>query len=155
MSAAFFRRDQLASGQALVEFALVALVLFVIVIALFDAGRAVYAFSTINNAAREAARLAIVDQTLTHIQDEGQAQSVGLGIPASQVAVVYRNQDDTGNCSSQVAPPVGCLAAVTVSYTFRPVLGSFLGTINMTGRSFFPIESACVQPPEAKCPKGD
>jgi Flp pilus assembly protein TadG len=142
-------------GQAMVEFALIALVLFVIVIALFDIGRAVYAFSTVNNSAREAARVAIVDQTLSHIQAEAQAQSVGLGITPAQISVLYRNSDDTANCSSQTNPPVNCLATVTVNYTFSPVLGRFIGTINMNGKSFFPIESACVEPTDAKCPKGD
>ena len=133
-------------------------VFLLILFGIIDGGRAVYAFSTLNNAAREAARVAIVDQTLSHIQAEGQTQSVGLGIPSGQTTVVDRRFDDAANCSSQVAPPVGCLAVVTVAYTYTavtPIIGQLMGTINMTGRSFFPIEATCVEPPDAKCPKGD
>lgn len=131
-------------------------VFLLVLFAIVDGGRAIYAFSTINNAAREAARVAIVDQTLNHIQAEGQAQSVGLGIPSGQVTVIYREFDDTVNCSSP--PRVNCLAAVTVAYTFTaatPIIAQLMGTINMTGKSVFPIEAACVEPPAAKCPKGD
>lgn len=144
-----------APGQTLVEFALIATILLILLIGIFDAGRAVYALSTINNAAREAARVAIVDQTLSHIQGEAQAQSIGLGIPVSQIAVVYREFDDSADCISQTAPPVGCLAAVTVTYNYAPVMGQLLGSFTLTGQSFFPIEATCVEPPEAKCPKGD
>ncbi len=142
----------------MVELALVLPLFALVLFGIVDGGRAIYAFSTINNAAREAARVAIVDQTLSHIQAEGQAQSVGLGVPASGVTVLYRNFDDTANCSSQVAPPEGCIAVVTVTYTYRaatPVVNQLMGTITMTGKSFFPIESACVEPAAAKCPKGD
>jgi Flp pilus assembly protein TadG len=146
-------------GQSLVEFALIVPIFVLVLFAIVDGGRAIYAFSTINNAAREAARVAIVDQTLSHIQAEGQAQSVALGIPSSDVTVVYREYDDSADCpSGQTDPSVGCLAAVTVAYTFTavtPVVSQLMGSIDMTGRSFFPIEAACVEPPAAKCPKGD
>jgi Flp pilus assembly protein TadG len=155
----WLRRRNRSGGQSLVELALLLPLFLLVVFGIVDGGRAIYAFSTINNAAREAARVAIVDQTLGHIQAEGQAQSVGLGIPASDITVVYRKNDDTVDCpSGQAAPAVGCLAVVTVNYTYTavtPVVSGILGSIDMTGTSFFPIESDCVEPPAAKCPKGD
>ena len=51
-------------GQALVEFALALPVLLVIFMGLFDFGRAVFAYNSLSNAAREGARVAIVDQTV-------------------------------------------------------------------------------------------
>ena len=47
-------------GQALVEFVLVAPIFFLIMFAIIDFGRYVYYVQTINNAAREGARYAIV-----------------------------------------------------------------------------------------------
>ncbi len=47
-------------GQALVEFVLVAPIFFLILFAVIDFGRYVYYVQTINNAAREGARYAIV-----------------------------------------------------------------------------------------------
>lgn len=49
-----------ASGQSLVEFALLLPLLLVLVMGLFEIGRAVFYYSAINNAAREGTRIAIV-----------------------------------------------------------------------------------------------
>lgn len=49
-----------SSGQALVEFALVAPVFFAIVFGLIDGARLVFAYNTVSQATREAARLAAV-----------------------------------------------------------------------------------------------
>lgn len=48
------------SGQSLVEFAPVFLIVVIMLIGLFDLGRAVYYYSSLSNAVREAARYAIV-----------------------------------------------------------------------------------------------
>ena len=52
-------------GQSLVEFALVFPVVALLIFGLVDLGRAVYAYSTIANAARQGARVAAVNQILT------------------------------------------------------------------------------------------
>ena len=49
-----------ASGQSLVEFALLLPLLMVLVMGLFEIGRAVFYYSALNNAAREGTRVAIV-----------------------------------------------------------------------------------------------
>ena len=49
-------------GQSLVEFALVLPVFILVLVSLFDLGRAVFVYNTLTNAAREGARLAIVNQ---------------------------------------------------------------------------------------------
>ena len=46
-------------GQTLVEFALLIPVFLLIVVVVFDLGRAVYYYSTISNAAREATRFGV------------------------------------------------------------------------------------------------
>jgi Flp pilus assembly protein TadG len=148
------RRDR---GQSLVEFALVLPIFVVLLVGLFDVGRAVFAYSTLTNAAKEAGRLAIVDQTLAHIRQEAVDQSLNLHVPASDVAVSYLSPDGAGPCSSQTAPPIGCIAMVTVSYSYDPVLPVIeyvVGPITLTGETALPIEATCVQPPAAACPKG-
>ena len=54
------RRRSQARGQALVEFALVAPIFFLMLFALIDFGRYVYYVQILNNGAREGARYAIV-----------------------------------------------------------------------------------------------
>jgi Flp pilus assembly protein TadG len=51
---------RLSGGQALVEFALVAPIFFLLLFAMIDFGRYVYYVQVLNNAAREGARFAIV-----------------------------------------------------------------------------------------------
>lgn len=54
------RRVHAHSGQSMVEFAPVFLIVVILLIGLFDLGRAVYYYSSLSNAVREAARYAIV-----------------------------------------------------------------------------------------------
>jgi TadE-like protein len=153
-------------GQAMVEFALVIPILILVMMGVFDFGRAIYASSAINNAAREGARLAIVDQTLTHIQDRASQQAVALGIAPTDVDVEYRLGDQLENensCDTHVGTDeiYGCLAVVKVPYSFTavtPILGHIVGTINMVGEARFPISYSCVDPPPDPpndCPVGD
>ena len=60
MSRRLLRRRSRSRGQALVEFALVAPILFLLAIGVFETGRLVFYYHTLNNATREGARFAIV-----------------------------------------------------------------------------------------------
>ena len=57
------RSDAHERGQALVEFALVLPVLLLLIFGIVDAGRLIYTYNTVSNAARNAARVAIVNQS--------------------------------------------------------------------------------------------
>ena len=74
-------------GQSIVEFALILPVFVLVLVGVFDLGRGIYAYNTISQAAREGARLAIVDQTIAHIQDEAAQTAVQLGIDPADVMV--------------------------------------------------------------------
>jgi Flp pilus assembly protein TadG len=130
-------------GQTIVEFALILPVFILVLVGIVDFGRAVYASSTIQNAAREAVRVAIVDQNLTVIETEAIEHAVALGIDAADVDVIFLDADYTsGPCST--TPAVGCIAEVEVRYTYNaatPILGNIVGTINMSGSSRQPSES--------------
>ncbi|MGC8634154.1 MAG: TadE/TadG family type IV pilus assembly protein [Candidatus Limnocylindrales bacterium] len=140
-------------GQALVEFALVFPVLIMILFGLVHLGRAVYAYSTIANAARTGARVAIVNQTIytasscTAVQSIEQcaaAQAVALGIDPASVQVQFVPENAAATCTPV---QLGCLAEITVPYTFRPitpVLGNL--TIAMSATSEMPVESTYVNP---------
>ena len=74
------RLQQPDRGQALVEFALALPILILLLVGIFDLGRAVYAFNTVNNAAREGARLAIVDQNCNAIGQVAEQHAVSLSV---------------------------------------------------------------------------
>jgi Flp pilus assembly protein TadG len=142
------RHRRRARGQALVEFALVVPLLILIFMGLFDAGRAVFAWNTLSNAAREGARVAIVDQT-TDVAGtpagatEAANQASGLGLDATDVTKVevrYLEPDLTTLCPAR---SLGCVAEVTVHYQFRaitPVIGAVIGPINLAATTQLPIE---------------
>lgn len=144
-------------GQALVEFALIVPVFVLMLMGVFDLGRAVYAYSTLNNAAREAGRLAIVDQTLAHIQSIGAQHAVALGVTAGAVAVDYRDPSTPNVAGSCATVTIGCIAHVTVTYTYRastPGISQLLGAITIVGETKFPVESVCAEPTQPQCPLG-
>ena len=74
------------------EFAIVLPILLIILIAVFDVGRLVFAYNDITNAARNGARVAIVDQTANKARDAAKS-SAGLGLKNSQVQVTYLTDD--------------------------------------------------------------
>ena len=157
------------TGQALVEFALVFPLIVLLLLGIFDLGRAVYAYSTIANAARQGARVAAVNQlappdTNTLCEEDQPVEdpanphwstracaansAVSLGIPTTAVTVSYSSPLDPSpphnallSCSP--ALDVGCIATVSVTYTWSaitPVIGNILGPINMSATSQIPIE---------------
>jgi Flp pilus assembly protein TadG len=146
-----------ARGQTVVEVALILPIFVLLLVGIFDLGRAVYASSTINNAAREAGRLAIVDQTLVQIQAEAIKQSVALGLTASDVSVDYREAKTPNRSSSCATVIIGCIADVRVTYTFTaatPLIDLLVGHITLVGETKFAVEAICVEPTQAACPAG-
>ena len=135
------RRDD--RGQTMAEFALILPVFILVLVGIIDLGRAVYASSTIQNAAREAVRVGIVDQNATVIEAEAIQHAVALGIDGADVDINFLQPDYTsGTCAT--TPDVGCIVEVEVRYAYTaatPLLGNIVGTINMSGSSRQPIES--------------
>jgi hypothetical protein len=152
-------------GQALVEFALILPILVLLLVGIFDFGRAIYAYSTVNNAARQGARLAIVDQTVTHIQDRAASEATNLGIDPDDVTVEFRDlseQDTPDSCDGAVpgndnneGSIVFCVAIVTVPYEYQaatPIIGNLVGTLTLEGESRFKVDFNCEGP---ECPRGE
>ena len=112
------RRGQ--RGQNIVEFALVGLVFFLIVMGIFDFGRAILYYNMLSNAAREGARVGIIPNTpkdkictavIAHTQLPNAPQIPGAC--------------ETGDLTVTVLPDGSTVAGqsvqVTVTYGFTPI----------------------------------
>jgi Flp pilus assembly protein TadG len=130
-------------GQALVEAALVLPLLIVVMVGLFDLGRAVYADSTLANAARVASRVAIVNQNLSDIRAAAIAKAATLDLAAGDVAVSFRT-DPTNPASTCNPMRIGCFAFVTVSYQYHPAvpIEGLVGPIVLKSTSTQRVERA-------------
>jgi Flp pilus assembly protein TadG len=127
-------------GQSLVEVAFVLPVLLIILLAIFDGGRAVYAYNTLSNAAREATRTAIVDQNPSVIETEAESSALGLD-PTSLVTTF------SSSCTSPYK--IGCPATVSITYSWTPItplIGQFMGAQTVTATAEMPIERVYTSP---------
>ena len=152
-----------ARGQALVEFAFVFPIIALLAFAFIDIGRAVFGYNTLTNAAREAVRVAAVNQVdpvsgpwscLANKPVEnvlspnwtfrGCAMTAGksLGVASGDVTVSYAAPPGTAlECETSLN--VGCIVTVTVTndyFAITPVAGSLIGPISMSATSEMPIE---------------
>jgi Flp pilus assembly protein TadG len=121
-------------GQSLVETALVLPILLVILMGIFDFGRAIFAYNAVSNSAREAARVAIVNQNTTAVEDEGKRAAIGLDPDAIDVTFVI------ADCGTVL---VGCTATVTVDHEWTaltPIIGSLVGPIDLSSTTEMKIE---------------
>jgi Flp pilus assembly protein TadG len=152
-----------ARGQALVEFAFIFPLIALIAFGFIDVGRAVFTSNTLTNAARQAARVAAVNQVdpvggpwqclANHpVEDaaspgwtfRGCAVTAGAtaGVQAGNVTVSYAAPPGSSlQCSSSVN--VGCIVSVTVTANYvpiTPVAGQIIGPISMSATSSMPVE---------------
>lgn len=158
-------------GQTMVEFALILPIFILVLVGIFDGGRAVFAFHTVNNAAREGGRQAIVDQTFDHIQARAAQHAVALGVDPADVIVDYRDAatpesersclDNEGNDAVGTQYIYECIAVVRVPYLYTaatPIIGNLIGPTLITGEVRFPVAFNCVEgppPDKPKCPVGE
>ena len=148
------------TGQGMVELALVLPVLVLIMVGIMDLGRAVFAYNTIANAARQGARVAAVNQLpdvtdcdeTRPIEDPYEphwsirgcaiAAAAALGISSANVVVSYAAPPDTSlSCSPTLH--VGCIAAITVTYDYSistPFVNWIIQPFTMSQTSNMPIE---------------
>ena len=123
------------AGQSLVETALVLPILLVILMGIFDFGRAIFAFNAISNSAREAARVAIVNQNATAVEDEAKHSAIGLD--PTEIDVTFTIPD----CGATVL--VGCTAQVTVDHEWSaitPIIGNLVGPIQLSSTTEMKVE---------------
>ncbi len=108
-------------GQSLVEFALIAGLLFVVIFGLIELGRAIFIWTAISNAAREGARYGLVHPLDTAGIDAAATHALGL-VSADSVAITVTYDD-----GSQPITDTGALVQgssrvkVGVSYRFSMI----------------------------------
>lgn len=101
-------------GQSLVEFALVFPIFFFLVTGLFDLGRAVFAYATMNNAAREGTRNAIVRPKTTPIEEiQGQVSSYFYDVQD----FIDHTVIDVNRVGDEDNPKIN----IHLTYTFAPI----------------------------------
>jgi Flp pilus assembly protein TadG len=150
-------------GQALVEFALVIPIFLLVFVSLFDIGSAVFTYNSLTNAAREGARLAIVNQDPASITQhaENAVAIAEIDVPNVTVNFYQSKPDGTPDTSSTCTPvAVGCFAVVSFQATYHPltpIIGSFLFTngVTFTATSVLSVEFSCPNSTmtAAQCPK--
>jgi Flp pilus assembly protein TadG len=149
-----------AGGQSLVEFALVLPIIVLLIVGFVEIGRAVFAFNTIANAARQGARVAAVNQ-LSVVTDCDESRPIEdpyephwsirgcaiaaastLGITTSNVSISYLAPPST-TLSCTPTLHVGCIASVTVTYHYAiatPFVSLLIGPFTMSQTSQMPLE---------------
>lgn len=123
-------------GQALVEFAMSAVLLLALIFVVIEFGRMMLVYTTIANAARIGARYAIVhggDSSGTTTVVQGFLQTGTVNTSSATVTVSLPGYPDgtSANCTTP-----GCRVSVTVTYPYDPLFSYFsLGIINFTSSS--------------------
>jgi len=144
-------------GQSLVEFALVFPIAMLVLMAVFDVGRAVFVYNGLTNAAREGARLAAVNQDETMIGQRVTAMTFGNGVTNlgdPDFVRFHREGPDLDTPTSNPVCPatamaVGCMAIVNAESAWTaitPIIGQIIGPITFTARSEMPVEFVCPNP---------
>jgi Flp pilus assembly protein TadG len=124
-----------ARGQSLVEFTLILPLLLVLLMGILDLGRGVAAYNSVANAARSAARVAIVDQNADVVEQAAAAEAFGL-VPLTVDFESNVNADDP--CVINV-----CMVRVEVSYGYipaTPIIGNIIGPITVSAETHLAIE---------------
>lgn len=121
-------------GQSLVEFALITPLLILIVMGVFDLGRAAYAYAVIASAAREGARYGTTDPTNSYaIASVAVANTTGLEFP--KLAVSSQCVPDPADCTSESESQI----QVTATYLFQPIT-AFWTSFPLSAQSRMAIE---------------
>ena len=127
------KRKLYLTGQTLIEFALILPLLMFLLVGLFDLGRAVFYYSSLSNAVREAARTGIVKQYgeylndadfESQITDEVIAYGFGLNSLATNDISVQVTQ--TSNQNEYFKEYI----EVTGRYCYEPITPGIISIIN-------------------------
>ena len=136
-----FRRDE--RGTALVEFALIAPLLFLLLFGIVDFGRALNYYNQVTQLAGQGARAAVVNRN-----PDGSAITSGSSIQ-QQLATQYTAQPELKNgikvCITQVPTQVGDPVTVKVSYHFK-----FLPLIGLAGAALGGLDLSATETQRAE-----
>ncbi len=165
------RPKRSSRGQALVEFALVLPLFLLLIFGIVDAGRLIFTYNTVANSARDAARVAIVNQSTagtntcdttgtTYPVDQPYPKGcaivsgLGLQLTAADVCVNFRSSTAVAPnpCVDGGTAATGSIAMVRVTGRFQaltPIIGQIIGPMSVSSTSEIPVERKCTNPPPA------
>lgn len=128
------RRIASSRGQTLIEFALIAPIMFIFLFGIIDFGMMLNKRIVIEHAVREGARYAAVHSTCADIQDRTSERAGGSAVDSAEVGVHYYHQG-----SLTTSPVGGDDVKVTAPFRYSfPLLSTFGGgpiDVTMTGES--------------------
>jgi hypothetical protein len=137
------RKRERSRGQALVEFAIILPVFFLVVAGMFDFGLGIYSDLTLVNAAREGARLGVIDPGNTSAI-ESRVREMAGNLDATKLDVTIACERPTGSTFSACSDPMwlpGDATKVTVDYKYSVFFPLFFGTeIALSSESKMRIE---------------
>ncbi|MBI5687247.1 MAG: pilus assembly protein [Verrucomicrobia bacterium] len=113
------RRDE--PGQTLVEFCICALLLMMLVFAVVDLARGVFAYNTIAHCAREGVRYAVVHGSTSVVPVGPTANDASLAAVVRGFATGLNTNNLSVLSSWPTGNNTGMVVNLTVRYTFQPV----------------------------------
>lgn len=135
------RRWRADGGSTMVEFALVAILLVVVLLSVVEMGRMILVYTTVADSARAGTRYAIVHGA-DRSSGTGADGMSGPTCPCSEVNTVVTNFAsagllDTSQLTITVAYPdssnaIGKRVDVTVAYPYDPMIGYFSSALSRT-----------------------
>jgi TadE-like protein len=152
-------------GQGLAEFAIVLPILLLLLMGVFDLGRAIVMHTSLTNGAREGARLASVNQDKPTVTERVMGQTF-MSAPTVTVSFFAPPADPTAtptapcgtfNGSGAVVDPPGkgCVIVIRSSTTYRaitPIIGDLIGDITLEARTTSRVEFSCPRPDDLSQP---
>jgi Flp pilus assembly protein TadG len=123
-------RDRRHRGQALVEFAIVLPVFFLLVAGMFDLGLGIYSDLTLVNAAREGARLGVIDPGNTSAI-EARVRAMADNLDHAKLDIEVACERASGGSFTSCSDPQwqpGDATRVTVSYEYTTFFPFLFGT---------------------------
>jgi len=134
---------QRGRGQALVEFSIILPVFFLLAAGMFDFGLGIYSDLTLVNAAREGARLGVIDPGNT-AAIESRVRAMAGNLDDSRLTVTVACERPSGSSFSSCTNPMwmpGDATRVTVDYDYTMFFPLLFGTeIPLSSESKMRIE---------------
>jgi Flp pilus assembly protein TadG len=112
-------------GQSIVEFAIIFPLLIIMLLVLFDLGRAVLYYSVLENAVREGTRYAMVQPgggSDANIREQIQKYIYGMGDLGSDQINIQRLTDSKGKKAIKIS----------INYGFQPILSGVMSAIGFS-----------------------
>lgn len=116
------RNKQRHPGQSLVEFTLIFPLVLLLIIGFFDLGRAIFYYSSLSNAVREATRFAIVNKGLSPDEIKGKVTEYAFALTGTPNPLIEDN--------IIITYPTVETISVEATYTFKPITPGITLIIN-------------------------